>query len=75
MDVHIQSDAGKITDVVIFSDSLHPAMIELLTASLKGKTSDKPGIDVAIRESHALLNDTESEQHVLEFRDWLVTAI
>jgi lipoate-protein ligase A len=42
-DVNIQSDGGKITEVVIYSDSLFPDLVTLIMDHLAGKTYSKEG--------------------------------
>lgn len=73
MEVHVDSHKGIITDCVIFSDSLHPQMIEYLSKSLKDKPYDKDAVSKAIDEAIVELPMIASE--LKEFCSWFVKEI
>lgn len=50
MEFHLDSHKGMIERAVIFSDSLHPEMIEELSKALVGKTYHPNGVKEAIAE-------------------------
>jgi lipoate-protein ligase A len=73
MDVHIDSHKGKIEKIKIYSDSLHPEMIEALMKNLTGIAYDKEHIQQAI-------NKTQNELPMIkdyldEFGSWLTQSI
>jgi lipoate-protein ligase A len=73
MEVHIDSHKGIITDSKIYSDSLHPEMIESITSNLIGKSYDKKGIDEAM-----LIVNTDLpmiKDYLTEFATWLSKEI
>lgn len=51
VDVHLNSEKGIITDIKIFSDSLHPEMIAELSHNLKNCDIRNSGIDLAIAKT------------------------
>lgn len=51
VDVHLNAEKGIISDLKIFSDSLHPEMIEQLTLNLKNCDYSVIGIDKAIAQT------------------------
>ncbi|MFZ4715056.1 MAG: lipoate--protein ligase [Bacteriovoracaceae bacterium] len=73
MDVHIDAQKGKMEQVKIFSDSLHPQMVELMMENLKGKNYDAAGVKSAIDEIKRELPMISS--YLEEFEDWLVRQI
>lgn len=70
IDVHVDSHKGLIKDIKIFSDSLHPEMIELLMTNLTGKTYDEAGIRAGIKETKSDLPMIES--YLEEFSQWMI---
>lgn len=69
VDVHIASEKGIISQIKIFSDSLHPEMIEILTARLAGIFYDSSAInDVCIKlgEEYKMY-----QEYLNEFGEWL----
>lgn len=68
MDVHVNAHKGLITDLKIFSDSLHPEMIELLNSNLKGVSFDQAGIDSAILKTIKELPMIDT--YLIEFAAW-----
>jgi len=73
MEVHLDSHKGIIERAQIFSDSLHPEMIDYLTQSLKGKTYDSSGVKSACLEVKNELPMISDE--IVEFQDWLTAQI
>jgi lipoate-protein ligase A len=69
MEVHIDSHKGMIKDARIFSDSLHPEMIELLSKNLVGKEYNSQGVAMACSET---LNELPMiEEYINDFSNWL----
>lgn len=73
LDVHLDAHKGLIEQVVIFSDSLHPEMIEKISASLKRRPYTADGIDQALFEVREDLPMFEAE--IEEFKLWLKSQI
>ncbi|WP_127717657.1 lipoate--protein ligase [Halobacteriovorax sp. HLS] len=73
MEVHLDSHKGIITDCVIYSDSLHPEMIELLTASLcqisYSVDAVKSAVDNVKKQLPMIIEELD------EFCSWLVKQI
>lgn len=69
IEIHIDSHKGLIKDSRIFSDSLHPEMIELLNKNLVGKEYNAQGINLACA---ATINELPMiEEYIKEFASWL----
>ena len=73
MDVHLDSQHGKINDIQIFSDSLHPEMVELWTAHLKGQPYTAQGIQIGLQEVQSKW--AQKNHHLQEFANWMVQEI
>ena len=73
IEAHIDSHKGLIQKCTIFSDSLHPEMIEYLTEALVGKQYSPTGIDEAIRDVALELPMIEDE--LKELGSWLCKEI
>lgn len=73
MEVHINSHKGLIKDCIIYSDSLHPQMIEYLSKSLMDKAYTEAGVITAVEEVIAELPMIKTELN--EFCAWLVKEI
>jgi len=74
MDVHINSTNGLIEGIKIYSDSLLPAMIDDITAALKGVKYSAEGIRAALKPTPER-PFTDAEVYVNQFRDWLIANI
>ena len=73
MDVHINSRHCRIDDIQIFSDSLHPEMVELWMAHLKGQPYGPKGVKTALE---AVESQWPRGSHDLqEFADWMIQEI
>lgn len=73
MEVHLDAHKGKITDTKIYSDTLHPEMISLLTENLKGKTYDSQGVTQAVTKT---INDLPMiKDYLEEFKSWFIKEI
>lgn len=73
MEVHLDTHKGQITAAQIYSDGLHPEMIESLVKSLIGKSYTVEGIGSAIELSK---NDLPMiSEYLDEFGDWLKNQI
>lgn len=73
VDVHLDVHKGLVTEAVLFSDSLHPEMIEYLTLSLKKRPYTESGLKQAVADSIKEL--PMLEQELTEFGDWLIGQI
>lgn len=73
MEVHLDSHKGLIEEVKIFSDSLHPEMIEYLTQALKGQNYDAQGVEKACLHVQKELPMISNE--IVEFQSWLSQQI
>lgn len=73
MEVHLDTHKSIITGAHIYSDSLHPEMIELLTQNLIGKKYESSGINQAVlktQEELPMISD-----YLDEFKDWITGEI
>jgi lipoate-protein ligase A len=73
MDVHLDVHKAIIEKAQIFSDSLHPEMIELLMASLKNIPYTKDGFRQAI--GRVRIDLPMIEDYLLEFEEWIQKEI
>ena len=73
MEVHIDSHKGIITDCIIYSDSLHPEMIEYVSNSLKNIPYTSSGVIKAISTVVVELPMIETELN--EFCAWFIKEI
>lgn len=73
IDVYINSEKGSIKDIKIFSDSLHPEMIELLNQQLKDIPFSESGIQLAINKTIEEL--PMIQEYLREFGDWMIKSI
>lgn len=73
IEVHLDSHKGQIEGAKIFSDTLHPEMIEYLTHALKGQNYDVQGVEKACSQVKKELPMISNE--IVEFQDWLSQQI
>lgn len=73
MDVHINAHKNKIEKITIFSDSLHPEMIESLMKNLSGTPYNKESIKEAIIKTETEL--PMIKDYLDEFCTWLVNSL
>ncbi|MBT7610781.1 MAG: lipoate--protein ligase [Bacteriovoracaceae bacterium] len=73
IDAHIDSHKGLMTKVTIFSDSLHPDLIEEIIEVFPGNEYTEKGIERAISE--LLINLPFYQVELNEFRTWLISEI
>jgi lipoate-protein ligase A len=73
LEVHLDSHKGKITDCVIYSDSLHPQMIELVSSSLKGADYTPTAVDNVF--SLAMTELPMIKDELVDFCSWLKKEI
>lgn len=73
MDVHLDVHHARVENAQIFSDSLHPEMIEQLMASLKNIPYIKEAFRQAIAGVKAEL--PMIQDYLSEFEDWIVKEI
>jgi len=75
LDVRIQSRNGLITEIVIFSDSLFPQMIEELMKQLKGVSYDQNGIESGCQKAMIQFIGSGCEPHIEQFCSWLCASL
>lgn len=73
IDVHLDVHKAVVEKAQIFSDSLHPEMIELLMASLENISYTKDAFRGAISQVCAELPMIEDYLH--EFEEWIINEI
>ena len=73
MEVHLNVEKALITDCKIFTDSLHPEMIEELVASLKGSLYTEQGIFSSIE--NLIQKFPMYSDYLMDFKNWLKTEI
>ncbi len=73
VEVHIDSHKGVITDCKIYSDSLHPEMIETLTEKLVGESYTEDGVNNAV--SKTIVDLPMIKDYLEEFGAWLSVKI
>jgi len=73
MQVHLNAEKGVISDVKIFSDALHPEMIESLMTHIKGAAYKKDVISNRIDVVQEKLPHLKG--HLQEFSEWMVREI
>jgi len=73
VDLHFDCHKGKIEKARIFSDSLHPEMIEAMAPAFTGKNYDQGGIEAAIQTM--LLDLPMLENELQELKAWLKQEI
>lgn len=83
VDLEIECDDGLIKDVKIYSTSLYPEMIDILTKHIKGARLNQLGIRAA---TTAAFNELENNQNIfdrdrtnckdniIEFSKWLESS-
>ena len=73
MDVYIDAKKGRIQEVKIYSDSLHPEMIDALMAELPGHRYDPEEVKEAVTGLVDVM--PEQREQLREFSDWLAEAL
>lgn len=73
MDVHLDVHKGRVEKAQIFSDSLHPEMIELLMASLENISYTKEAFRASIAQVSKEL--PMIEDYLLQFEVWILKEI
>ncbi|MBC7538282.1 MAG: lipoate--protein ligase [Bacteriovorax sp.] len=73
IDVHLDVHKAIVEKSQIFSDSLHPEMIELLMASLENVSYTKDAFRASIARVRAEL--PMIEDYLLEFEEWILKEI
>lgn len=73
IDAHLDVHKGEITGATIFSDSLHPEMIEMVTDRLKGSSYTAEGITqvlAGVQSELPMISD-----YLAELRNWMIEEI
>lgn len=73
IDVHLDVHKGIITDAAIFSDSLHPEMIEQLAMEFKGRSYNQVGVAAVctkVAEDLPMISD-----YLIDFKEWMSSQI
>jgi len=73
MEVHIDSHKGLIKECQIYSDSLHPEMVEKMMSSLIGRDYSAEGINSSMDEVKIEL--PMISDYIDEFSKWLISEI
>ena len=73
MEVHINAEKGTVSEIKIFSDSLHPEMIEMLMTSLTGISYNKESFHQAIQK--VSLELPMISDFLQEFEEWILKEI
>ena len=73
MEVYIDTKAGKIKDVKIYSDSLVPQMVEMLMTDLKDVHYDPASVQEALRGTAEKL--PQNSEQIAQFSRWLQNEI
>ncbi|MFX3675749.1 MAG: lipoate--protein ligase [bacterium] len=73
MDIHLDVHKGVITAATIFSDSLHPEMIESLAQAFKDQEYTKAGISGVITK--VALELPMIKDYLVELNDWMSPQI
>jgi lipoate-protein ligase A len=73
VEVHQNVEKGKVSEIKIFSDSLHPEMIELLMTSLTGISYNKESYHLAIKK--VCLELPMIADYLKEFEEWILKEI
>jgi lipoate-protein ligase A len=73
IEVHLEADKGIIEDIKIFSDSLHPEMIEYLTLNLLKTSYTSSGVDASVEKTCQQL--PMIGDYLTEFGDWFKRSI
>ncbi len=73
VEVFLNIEKAKVSEIKIFSDSLHPEMIELLMTSLKGIPYNKTSFHTAIHK--VIFELPMISDYLLEFEEWILKEI
>ncbi|MGI4992359.1 lipoate--protein ligase [Halobacteriovorax sp. GFR7] len=73
VEVHLNSNKGRIEEATIFSDCLHPPLIESFAKNLKGIPYDANAVEEALVSVKEDLQSHEGE--VNDFTQWLISNI
>ncbi|AYV78380.1 MAG: hypothetical protein Edafosvirus11_15 [Edafosvirus sp.] len=71
IDVNIEAEKGKITQIKIYSDCLNPAMIEDIQSTLLGVEFKHDAISKTLHKL-ADINKPPVDEHIKEFLEWFV---
>jgi len=75
IDINMNVTKSIIDKVKIYSDSLNPTMIEVLSNNLLGMKYNQEDITTAINRSKTVLQTPESDAQLDELNNWLITVI
>jgi len=73
IEVHLEANKGIIEDIKIFSDSLHPEMIEFLTLNLQKTPYTISGVEASVEKTCQQL--PMIRDYLLEFSAWFKKSI
>lgn len=73
VDLHLDSEHGRISRVALYSDSLFPALIDVLRDSLEGRAYSKAGVAEAVSVARDSLPEYAHE--LAEFEAWLQSQV
>ncbi|MEK7356409.1 MAG: lipoate protein ligase C-terminal domain-containing protein, partial [Bdellovibrionota bacterium] len=69
IDLHLDSEHGRISRVALYSDSLFPSLIDELRTALEGRAYSRVGVSEAVSAVREKL--PEFTQELAEFEEWL----
>jgi lipoate-protein ligase A len=79
IDLYLNSKAGKITSVQLFSDVLYPQLVDQIKTSLMGVTYDAAGIGEGVQNAKNELQRKGEMMELLayldDFEGWLKKVI
>jgi lipoate-protein ligase A len=73
VEVHLNAEKGIVSEIKIFSDSLHPEMIEMLMTSLTGISYNKVSFHQAIQ--NVIIELPMISDYLIEFEEWIIKEI
>jgi len=73
IELHLNSHKGLITEVQIYTDSLHPEMIEILSSHLQGLRYEKDAIANALTKLSE--NYSMYQEYLNDFSEWLCAEV
>ncbi|KAF2071902.1 hypothetical protein CYY_006781 [Polysphondylium violaceum] len=75
IDINLNCTKSIIDKVKIYSDSLNPTMIELLSNNLLGMRYTTQDISIGIDRCKNVLQTVETDNQLEELKNWLITVI
>ena len=73
IEIHIDSDEGRVTRARVFSDALYPELVERFESALIGQTYSKSGVSAAVATTRIDFEDKKTELEELEL--WMKSEV